>query len=62
MDWALDADRLGAAERKIVRDLLMDEMRLRLLEDIVWNELRHARAREACASIACRSRQWPTGS
>ncbi len=35
-------DRLGAAERKIVRDLLMDEMRLRLLEDAVWNELRHA--------------------
>jgi hypothetical protein len=36
-------DRLGAAERKIVRDLLLDEMRLRLLEDAVWNELRHAR-------------------
>ena len=36
-------DRLGAAERKIVRDLLMDELRARLLEDAVWNELRHAR-------------------
>ena len=37
-------DRLGAAERKIVRDLLMDETRFRLLEDAIWNELRHARA------------------
>lgn len=36
-------DRLGAAERKIVRDLLTDETRFRLLEDAVWNELRHAR-------------------
>lgn len=35
-------DRLGAAERKLVRDLLMDETRFRLLEDAVWNELRHA--------------------
>lgn len=35
-------DRLGAAERKIVRDLLLREMHLRLLEDAVWNELRHA--------------------
>ena len=37
-------DRLGAAERKMVRDLLMDETRFRLLEDAIWNELRHARA------------------
>ena len=37
-------DRLGAAERKIVRDMLMDETRLRLLEDIVWSELRHSRS------------------
>ena len=36
-------DRLGAAERKIVRDLLMDELRFRLLEDVIWNELRHSR-------------------
>lgn len=35
-------ERLGAAERKIVHDLLMGELRLRLLEDAVWNELRHA--------------------
>ncbi len=35
--------RLGAAERRIIRDLLMDEVRTRLLEDAVWNELRHAR-------------------
>ena len=38
-------NRLGAAERKMVRDLLLAETRFRLLEDIVWNELRHARER-----------------
>ena len=36
-------ERLGAAERKLVRDLLREETYLRLLEDGVWNELRHAR-------------------
>ena len=39
--------RLGAAERKMVRDLLLAETRFRLLEDNVWNELRHARTRDA---------------
>lgn len=39
--------RLGAAERKMVQDLLLAETRFRLLEDIVWNELRHARTRDA---------------
>ncbi len=34
--------RLGAAERKMVRDLLIEEVRFRLLEDVLWNELRHA--------------------
>lgn len=37
-------DRLGAAERKLVRDLLMKELRFRLMEDVIWNELRHSRA------------------
>lgn len=40
-------DRLGAAERKLVRDLLLGEMRLRLLEDALWNELRHTRTTDA---------------
>ena len=35
-------DRLGAAERKLIRDILRAELRFRLLEDIVWDELRHA--------------------
>jgi len=43
--------RLGAAERKIVRDLLLSETRLRLLEDAVWNELRHAPRGQARAEV-----------
>ena len=31
----------------MVRDLLLAETRFRLLEDNVWNELRHARTRDA---------------
>ena len=36
-------ERLGAAERKTLRDTLLRAMDFRLLEDAVWNELRHRR-------------------
>ncbi|MGN0855758.1 MAG: hypothetical protein ACI4R9_09620 [Kiritimatiellia bacterium] len=39
-------DRLGAAERKIVSELLLSEMRIRLLEDVIWNELRHTHTQD----------------
>ena len=45
IDWLLDdplLNRLGAAERKTLRDTLTGALGFRLLEDAVWNELRHA--------------------
>ena len=44
-------DRLGAAERKLIRDILRTELRFRLLEDIVWDELRHAHAERSAVRV-----------
>ena len=44
-------DRLGAAERKLIRDILRTELRFRLLEDIVWDELRHAHAERSAMRV-----------
>lgn len=44
-------DRLGAAERKLIRDILRTELRFRLLEDIVWDELRHAHAEQSAVRV-----------